>query len=125
MAKKLIFLVVIVVVLYAVFHHSEPTASSTPVADAPVGTPETFAGYDCTGDCSGHQAGYDWAEEKGITDEDDCEAAGDRSNSPSFAEGCKAFVNGDDPSDQNDKDDDDKEDDNQSSLFTPSKVIPA
>jgi hypothetical protein len=34
-------------------------------------------------------------------------------------------VNGDDPSDQDDNDDDDKEDDNQSSLGTPSKVIPA
>ena len=22
---------------------------------------ETFHGYDCAGDCSGHEAGYDWA----------------------------------------------------------------
>jgi hypothetical protein len=119
-AKKLIFLGVLLVVLYAVFHHSEPTASSTSVVNAPGSAPETFAGSDCTGDCSGHQAGYDWAEEKGISDEDDCDEAGDRSNSPSFAEGCKAFVNGDDPSDQGDKDDDDKDDsDNDRSALSP------
>lgn len=28
----------------------------------------TFDGYDCTEDCSGHQAGYDWAEQNGISD---------------------------------------------------------
>ena len=48
-AKKLIFLAFIVVVLYAVFHHSEPTAPSTPVSDGPVSDPETFEGCDCTG----------------------------------------------------------------------------
>jgi hypothetical protein len=114
MAKKLIVVVVVVVVLYVVFHHSEPTRSSLSVADASVSAPETFAGYDCTGNCSGHQAGYDWAEEKGISDEGDCDEAGDHSNSPSFAEGCKAFVNGDDPSDQDDKDgeDGDRDDSN-------------
>ena len=55
MARKLIVVVVVVVVLYAVFHHSEPTRSSLSVADAPVSAPETFAGYDCTGDCSERQ----------------------------------------------------------------------
>ncbi|RWO75710.1 MAG: transcriptional regulator [Mesorhizobium sp.] len=29
---------------------------------------QTFEGYDCTADCSGHEAGYDWAERNGITD---------------------------------------------------------
>lgn len=38
-------------------------------------------------DCSGHQAGYDWAEQRDIDDEDDCGG-----NSESFIEGCKAFV---------------------------------
>ena len=32
----------------------------------------TFDGYECTDDCSGHQAGYEWAEEKGIYDENSC-----------------------------------------------------
>lgn len=48
---------------------------------------QTFKGYSCTADCSGHQAGYDWAEENGITDETDCDG-----NSNSFNEGCQAWV---------------------------------
>jgi hypothetical protein len=62
--------------------------------------PETFAGYQCTSDCSGHYAGYDWAEEKGIDDEDVCD--GLNTNSESFKEGCKAFVNGGDRSGEDD-----------------------
>ena len=53
-----------------------------------------FAGYECTVDCSGHEAGYKWAEEHGISDGDDCDRAGEHSNSPSFAEGCHAYVDG-------------------------------
>jgi hypothetical protein len=35
------------------------------------GTPtRTFGGYECTDNCSGHKAGYKWAEAKGITDEE-------------------------------------------------------
>jgi hypothetical protein len=47
----------------------------------------TFHGYDCTDDCSGHEAGCRWAEDKDISDEDDCTG-----NSESFIEGCKAYV---------------------------------
>ncbi|MCX6740326.1 MAG: hypothetical protein NTZ49_03805 [Candidatus Parcubacteria bacterium] len=47
----------------------------------------TFYGYECTDDCSGHEAGYDWAEEKGIDDVDDCSG-----KSQSFIEGCQAYV---------------------------------
>lgn len=47
----------------------------------------TFHGYTCTDDCSGHEAGYNWAQEKGITDPDDC-----RGKSISFIEGCKAYA---------------------------------
>lgn len=43
---------------------------------------------------SGHQAGYDWAEEKSINDEGHGEAAGEHSNSTSFAEGCVPYING-------------------------------
>lgn len=70
--------------------------------------PRQFAGYNCIGDCSGHKAGYRWAEERNITDGDDCDAAGEHSNSPSFAEGCHAYVDGEshpeeprDPDDEN------------------------
>lgn len=44
-------------------------------------------GYPCTVDCSGHEAGYEWAEEKGIDDPDDCGG-----NSDSFIEGCQAYA---------------------------------
>jgi|GEM_PF-2287285 len=49
--------------------------------------PATFHGYICTQDCSGHEAGYEWAEDNGITDMDDCEG-----NSQSFIEGCQAYA---------------------------------
>jgi hypothetical protein len=55
---------------------------------------QTFGGYQCTDDCSGHEAGYDWAETHDIDSEDTCDSQ--ETNSESFKEGCKAFVNGDD-----------------------------
>jgi hypothetical protein len=50
----------------------------------------TFHGYGCSVDCSGHEAGYNWAEEHDITDRDDCPI--DPDNSPSFTEGCYAYA---------------------------------
>lgn len=50
----------------------------------------TYAGFNCTVDCKGHEAGYRWAEQNGIDDEDYC-LAGD---SESFHEGCIAYVQG-------------------------------
>lgn len=47
----------------------------------------TFRGYPCTSDCSGHEAGYEWAEDNGISDADDCDG-----NSQSFIEGCISWV---------------------------------
>jgi hypothetical protein len=58
-----------------------------------------FHGHECTIDCSGHQAGYEWAEKHSIDNPDDCDVAGETSNSPSFAEGCLAHVNGESSSD--------------------------
>ena len=54
---------------------------------APTNAQETFHGYDCTDDCSGHEAGYDWAARNDITDERDCDG-----KSQSFNEGCQAYV---------------------------------
>lgn len=51
------------------------------------GSQGTFAGKGCTEDCSGHEAGYEWAEDKGITDPDDCGG-----KSWSFIEGCRAYA---------------------------------
>ena len=49
--------------------------------------PLNFHGYKCTEDCSGHDAGYQWAEDKGIDDPDDCGG-----NSQSFVEGCQSYA---------------------------------
>ena len=67
---------------------------------------QTFGGYECTVDCSGHKAGYEWAESKGITDEDQCEGILDTApNRTSFYEGCMAYV--EDPTRGADEDDED------------------
>lgn len=68
------------------------TMDSTDTADAVANDdqdarPLTFMGYLCTDDCSGHERGYEWAEEKGIEDPDDCGG-----NSESFIEGCRAYA---------------------------------
>lgn len=63
---------------------------------------QTFHGYGCTQDCSGHEAGYNWAEENGITDPDDCDG-----NSQSFTEGCQAYAEEEGPSYDDQGDDDD------------------
>ena len=46
-----------------------------------------FAGDGCTEDCSGHEAGAQWAAEHGIDDPDDCGG-----KSWSFEEGCRAYA---------------------------------
>ena len=48
----------------------------------------TFGDFDCTDDCSGHSAGYKWAEKHGIEDEGNCPEG----NSRSFHEGCLAYA---------------------------------
>jgi len=65
----------------------------------------TFHGYDCTVDCSGHEAGYEWAEQHGISDPDAC--SGD---SQSFVEGCRAYVKEQSEPDDNQGDNDEPSD---------------
>lgn len=48
----------------------------------------TSENWDCTSDCSGHDAGYEWAMDNDITDPYDCDG-----NSDSFIEGCEAYAN--------------------------------
>src|SRR5690348_8954268 len=62
----------------------EPAPAPQPRASSTYSSNLEFHGYSCTQDCSGHEAGYDWAERRDITDEDDCTG-----NSESFIEGCK------------------------------------
>lgn len=68
----------------------------------PAQAQETFGGYECTEDCSGHKAGYDWAEQNSVSSDSDCGG-----NSQSFEEGCKAYV--EDPDRGGDQDDDGEE----------------
>jgi hypothetical protein len=59
---------------------------------------------------SGHQAGYNWAEQKDIDDADDCTG-----NSSSFIEGCQEYVEENKPKpddDENNDNDEDNEDNN-------------
>jgi hypothetical protein len=43
--------------------------------------------HGCTQDCSGHNAGYAWAEHQDIQDPDDCDG-----DSQSFIEGCQDYA---------------------------------
>jgi len=52
------------------------------------GQDRTFGDFDCTQDCSGHSAGYGWADKHGIDDESECPDG----NSQSFHEGCVAYT---------------------------------
>ena len=51
-------------------------------------SPLMYKGYPCTKDCSGHEAGYNWAQMYNITNPDDC------GGNPSFWEGCKSKTEG-------------------------------
>lgn len=65
-----------------------PPQSNNPPITPPNQNPSLmFKGYTCTIDCSGHEAGYDWAEDHDINDPDDCTG-----NSESFIEGCRAYT---------------------------------
>lgn len=64
-------------------HYSYPATPSP----APTYQARTFHGLPCTQDCSGHEAGYRWAEDNGIESPDDCGG-----NSRSFIEGCEAWT---------------------------------
>jgi hypothetical protein len=66
---------------------------------------ETFGHYECTFDCSGHEAGARWAEEHDITEAGECPYG----NSNSFYEGCRAYAEGV-TSEQKDEDKDEDED---------------
>jgi hypothetical protein len=69
-----------------------PTKVTAPVwlppSPAPAAEPQrTFHGYRCTGNCSGHQAGYEWGRKRGISNPSSCTG-----NSRSFIEGCRAYA---------------------------------
>jgi len=61
----------------------EPRRTSAELVDGS----QEFGGYPCTDDCSGHEAGYQWAQDNGIEEPDDCGG-----NSESFIEGCVTYA---------------------------------
>lgn len=61
--------------------------SAQAAEEAPTYSGQEFNGNPCIGDCSGHEAGYQWAEENGIDDPDTCGG-----NSDSFIEGCQSYA---------------------------------
>lgn len=62
----------------------------------------TFGGNDCTDECEGHKAGYEWAELNSVTAVSNCSGY-----SQSFIEGCQTYV--EDPTRGSDVDDDGKD----------------
>ena len=71
-----------------IFDESDDSDGEQITQDSPDSSEELhYKGYRCTVDCSGHEAGYEWAEEKGISDPDDCGG-----NSQSFIEGCRSYA---------------------------------
>jgi len=66
----------------------------------------TFDGNQCLSDCSGHQAGYDWAEQNDIDDENSCSTP-----SQSFNEGCQSYVEGSGGVALSDEEDEDEDED--------------
>lgn len=61
--------------------------SNVPSPSSSYSSSANFNGYPCTDDCSGHEAGYEWAEDNGIDDPNDCDG-----NSESFIEGCQSYA---------------------------------
>lgn len=71
----------------------------------------TFGGYECTTDCSGHEAGYQWAESHHITEAAQCEEMLVRSpRRTSFYEGCLTYVKDPDHGPDPDEDENQNED---------------
>ena len=48
---------------------------------------QTFGGYPCPSDCSEDKAGYRWADQRAISDADDCTGI-----TAAFMEGCRVFA---------------------------------
>lgn len=76
--------------VYSVVQNADGSTRLVETGRMPVhvmGDAGEFGGHPCTADCSGHEAGYEWAEENGIEDPDDCGG-----NSSSFIEGCMTYA---------------------------------
>jgi hypothetical protein len=66
---------------------SQSRNAKVPVESVGLSSTFTFHGYTCGGDCSSHQAGYDWAAKNAVANPALCTG-----NSESFIEGCRAYA---------------------------------
>jgi hypothetical protein len=70
---------------------SEPRRVGPPEKPAPerkaAPLAQAFGGYPCLVDCSEDKAGYRWAEQRGISDPDDCTGI-----TAAFMEGCRVYA---------------------------------
>lgn len=69
----------------AVESSDTPTSEVTPIENSEY--VDKHGTSDCTSDCSGHDAGYEWAQ-----DNDICDPSYDNGNSNSFNEGVQAYA---------------------------------
>ncbi|MBC7506651.1 MAG: hypothetical protein H7267_13145 [Sandarakinorhabdus sp.] len=86
--------------------------------DALEGAAGSFEGDECTVDCGGHEAGREWAKQRGVTDEGEC---GGRSWS--FREGCAAYAR-EQGAEANQEADPYSEDDEQWTVREPDRQLP-
>jgi hypothetical protein len=80
-------LALIVLIFGCTDDQKSPTSNLRYVAPIATPTTPTFFEFDCLSDCSGHEAGWDWANERGIEFEYQCGG-----KSQSFIEGCIAYA---------------------------------
>lgn len=91
--KYIVYLVIAVIVCYFLFgnekepQYIERNFNNGSSISVEVDDSLSRENWDCTGDCSGHNAGYNWAAEKGIDNPLNCGG-----NSKSFIEGCETYV---------------------------------
>lgn len=85
--KNFFIVIAVILSIYLIFKEEKPKPVFIPSSSYERTYPNTFYGKRCLGDCSGHEAGYQWAEDNDIDDEDDCVGY-----SQSFIEGCIAYV---------------------------------
>ena len=67
-----------------VVQYPEVAASATRLDEEP---PLSFGEYPCSDDCSEHLAGYEWGEDNGISEPDNCDGRSAR-----FIEGCRVYA---------------------------------
>lgn len=77
---------IIAALFVGLFYAANNIQNRTPRVSEPRNYYES-KGYECTDDCSGHDAGYEWAADSGVCDEDYSE-----SNSNSFDEGVRVYA---------------------------------